>query len=172
MTTVTVFLGSVVGSIVTFFLGRYFLREWVLATAERNGLLVMTLLRLSPIVPYNVLGYLAGAATVTLPAYTMSLVAILPGTALFSYVGATASSLLDSCQKAEGGAVPHVVTAAGILFGVAAVAVTGHCTKQELRKVRRGRAGGGAPPRARCSRPRPSPLTSSRRTKRRRGRHE
>lgn len=60
-----------------------------------KGLRIFLLLRLSPIIPYNALNYMAGATAVTFRAYTLALIGLLPGTALYVFVGASAGSSME-----------------------------------------------------------------------------
>jgi hypothetical protein len=62
----------------------------------------MILLRLSPLIPYNALDYISGVTSIPLWDYSLALIGILPGTILFCFVGATASSLADGSLDASG----------------------------------------------------------------------
>lgn len=78
--------GSSVGQIIAFGIGRYLLREIVLSYLSRqfpkwtaidramvtDGWKLVTLLRLSPIAPWNVLNYALSVTSVPLTAYTVA----------------------------------------------------------------------------------------------------
>lgn len=92
---------SVLGSTLAFILARTWLRSWVTrwaASAPRfravdaavgaHGLRIVTLMRLSPIFPYNVLNYAFGATRIRLRDYVLgSFVGMLPGAVLYAYIG-------------------------------------------------------------------------------------
>merc|ERR1719182_984371 len=109
--TISVFVGASLGSIAAFLIGRYLLRDQVGkltkqysifealdAAVENNGLKIFCLLRLSPIVPFNVLNYVAGVSAITLRDYCLALFAMIPGTILYVFLGASAGSLVESGQ--------------------------------------------------------------------------
>ena len=90
--TAVVFVGASIGSILSFILGRYLLRDCVSKwldryslfkavdkTMEKKGFRIFCLLRLSPIIPYNALNYIAGATAVSFRDYTFALIGLLPG---------------------------------------------------------------------------------------------
>ena len=90
--TTVVFIGASIGSLLSFILGRYLLRDCVSKwldryslfkavdkTMEKKGFRIFCLLRLSPIIPYNALNYIAGATAVSFRDYTLALIGLLPG---------------------------------------------------------------------------------------------
>jgi uncharacterized membrane protein YdjX (TVP38/TMEM64 family) len=145
--TLAVFFGASSGAIVAFLLGRFLLRDWVSrwtkkytiflaldkALAEK-GFRIMALLRLSPIIPFNALNYIAGVTAVGFWSYVWSLFAILPGTLLYVFLGASAGSLTDSANSGDSMTVTIIVVVVGVVFGVMAVALTSYYARKELRK--------------------------------------
>jgi uncharacterized membrane protein YdjX (TVP38/TMEM64 family) len=94
--------GSTLGSVLCFLTARHLVRAAVerrLAASPRlaaldeafaaHGTLVVFLLRLSPIVPYNLLNYLLGATRVRLRDVLAGAVGMIPATLLFVGVGRT-----------------------------------------------------------------------------------
>jgi uncharacterized membrane protein YdjX (TVP38/TMEM64 family) len=146
--TVSVFFGASGGAIVAFLLGRYLLRDSVgrfskkytvlealdNALAER-GLRVMILLRLSPIIPFTAINYVAGVTAITFWSYTLALFAIIPGTVLYVFLGASAGSLAESANSDDNSTITIIVVVVGIIFGVLAVALTSYYARKELNKV-------------------------------------
>merc|ERR1712003_390883 len=137
--------GASAGAIVAFLLGRYLLRDWVktltikyplfeaVDTAlEDKGLRIMCLLRLSPIIPFNALNYIAGITAISLAAYTWAMIAILPGTILYVFLGATAGSLADSSQSSDNNTVKIVSIGVGSVFGMLAIPAVSYYAKKEL----------------------------------------
>ena len=146
--TLTVLLGASSGTICSFIIGRYLLRERVTSwtekyplfkatdkAMEKKGFRIMALLRLSPIIPFNALNYLAGTTAITFSAYSWANLFMLPGTALYCFVGASAGSLSDSTEQGDNNTVRIVSIVVGVIFGIAAVAVTGWYAKKELNKI-------------------------------------
>eukprot|EP00588_Corethron_pennatum_P024616 CAMPEP_0194321710 /NCGR_PEP_ID=MMETSP0171-20130528/17909_1 /TAXON_ID=218684 /ORGANISM="Corethron pennatum, Strain L29A3" /LENGTH=281 /DNA_ID=CAMNT_0039079713 /DNA_START=59 /DNA_END=904 /DNA_ORIENTATION=+ len=147
---VAVFVGASLGAIAAFLLGRYLLQEQVGKLAQKypvfeaidsalaeKGLLIFVLLRLSPIIPFNALNYLAGATRVSFRAYTTALIAILPGTSLYVFLGSSAGSLAnvgDGTNETDN-TTTIITIVAGIVFGVLAVGVSSYYAKQELNKI-------------------------------------
>lgn len=143
-----VFLGAASGAIVAFIIGRYLLREQMLkltkkyvifealeSALEKNGLRIFTLLRLSPIVPFNVINYVAGVTSVTFRDYVISLFAILPGTILYVFLGASAGSLTESAASGDNSTVSITVAVVGSLFGILSIVMTTRYAKSELNRV-------------------------------------
>jgi uncharacterized membrane protein YdjX (TVP38/TMEM64 family) len=145
--TIAVFVGASAGAILSFLVGRFLLRDCVAGLTKKfklfealdnamedKGFRILLLLRLSPVIyasPY--LNYGAGGMAVSFKAYVLSLVAILPATVMFVFLGASAGSLADS----SGGdsKTTTIVLVIGIIFSIFAVALTSYYARQELRKV-------------------------------------
>ncbi len=111
--TVYVFLGAVLGSTAAFLIARHVARPLVerrlkgtprFARLDRavaaNGRRIVLLLRLSPVLPYNLLNYALGLTNVRLTDYVLGSVAMLPGTLLYVYSG----SLIGDVAAVAGGA--------------------------------------------------------------------
>jgi len=149
LATTAVFFGAFSGSICSFLLGRYLFRDCVMRLAssypvfqavdralEGNGLKIMILLRLSPLIPYNALDYMSGITSVSLWSYSLALVAILPGVILFTFIGASASSLAASGEEAEKNETARIFTTIfGVAFAIIGVAVASYYSKVELDKI-------------------------------------
>ncbi|CAJ1962324.1 unnamed protein product [Cylindrotheca closterium] len=146
--SISSFLGAVAGSLVSFLLGRYFLSGWVsrmstkydtfqaLTTAmEEKGLRIMILLRLSPALPYNILNYLSAVTGISIMEYTVSLLALLPGTVLYVFLGASAGSLASTNESGNGSTTTTIVIVTSIVFGIAAIGLTSYYAKRELNKI-------------------------------------
>jgi uncharacterized membrane protein YdjX (TVP38/TMEM64 family) len=100
-------VGSTAGATAAFLVGRHLGRDWVRRrigerrtfagidrAIEREGLEVVLLLRLSPLVPFNALNYALALTGVRLRDYVLgSWVGMLPGTLLYVWLGAGARSL-------------------------------------------------------------------------------
>ena len=146
--TLAVFFGASAGAIVSFVIGRFLLRGWVSRLTQKytifnaldkalaqKGFRIMVLLRLSPIIPFNALNYIAGVTAVGFWEYVWALFAILPGTILYVFLGASAGSLTDSARSGDNLTITIIVIVTGVFFGVLAVAMTSYYARQELKQA-------------------------------------
>eukprot|EP00980_Cylindrotheca_fusiformis_P010926 scaffold2499_cov125-Cylindrotheca_fusiformis.AAC.17 len=147
--TLSTFVGACAGSMVSFLLGRYLLRDCVKKLSQKyeicealnvamneKGFRIMVLLRLSPVIPFNIINYIAGVTGITLLYYTISLLALLPGTVLYVFLGASAGSLANTSQSgSENAAVTTWVIVISVAMGILAIALTSYYAKKELNKI-------------------------------------
>jgi uncharacterized membrane protein YdjX (TVP38/TMEM64 family) len=132
---------SVLAATVAFLLGRTAARGWIAkrtdadprfravdAAIGRHGLKIVTLLRLSPVFPFNVLNYALGLTGVRLRDYVLgSFIGMLPGTFLYIYIG---SLVGDLAALTHGDATASAARQALSLIGLAAtVIVTVYVTR-------------------------------------------
>ena len=102
ISTLVVFIGASVGSIISFLIARYLLRsrfasmgekypifKAVNKAMEKEGLKIMLLLRLSPLIPFNAINYIVGTTDMKLRDYVIAEVGMIPGIVLFCYVSST-----------------------------------------------------------------------------------
>ena len=112
--SLVVFIGFSIGALLAFLVARHLLKElaqrqlhrWRITSAidkamEHEGLKVMVLLRLSPLIPYNVLNYIIAATSVTLRDYTVALGAMLPGVIAYVYLGGAVADAAASASGAD-----------------------------------------------------------------------
>jgi uncharacterized membrane protein YdjX (TVP38/TMEM64 family) len=101
-----VFVGALVGSTAAFLVGRYLARDRVEArirgdarfealdrSVGEQGLKLVFLLRLTPVMPYNLLNYALGLTRVRLTHYVLAGFGMLPGTLLYVYSGRVAGDI-------------------------------------------------------------------------------
>ena len=147
--TLSVFVGASTGAILSFLIARYVCREWakrlfhtfaifeaIDSCMADKGFRIMALLRLSPIVPFTPLNYIAGVTSISFWHNTLAMLFMLPGTVLYVFLGASAGSLADSAGS--GGSnktVTIVVIVLGTVFGIAAVWLTSYYARKELNHV-------------------------------------
>lgn len=122
-----VIVAATVGATLAFLVARYLVRDAVhdyLSRSKRlhaidqaiedDGWKIVALLRLSPVVPFNLQNYLFGATAIRLKPYVLaSFVGIMPGTLLYTYLGAAGKMAMSG----HGGG-----TMQWTLFGVGLVA--------------------------------------------------
>ncbi|MFW6060288.1 MAG: DUF547 domain-containing protein [Phycisphaeraceae bacterium] len=147
--TLAVSLGSNLGAALALLIGRYLARDKVSQWAKRNpkfgavdraiatgGWKIVALLRLSPAIPFNLQNYLYGLTPIRFwTAVLTSIVAMLPGTFLFVYIGylgrVGAETAAGTNEPASIG--KWVMLALGL---VATVAVTVYITRLAQRMLR------------------------------------
>lgn len=148
-----VFTGAVLGSSAAFALGRTVARErvtrWlardsraaaVLEAVGREGVKVVLLLRLSPVVPYNLLNYALGVSPLRYRDFAVGSIGMLPGTVLYTYYGKVVG---DVAALAAGTAAPrgpeyYVLLVVGLAATLAATVIVTRAAKRGLSQ-RRGR---------------------------------
>ena len=104
--TVYVFIGATIGACLAFLIARYVARGWVerkLAdeprfrqvdrAVGREGGKITALLRLSPLIPFNLLNYALGLTNVRFVHYLWACLAMLPGTFLYVFYGKAAGDI-------------------------------------------------------------------------------
>jgi hypothetical protein len=89
----------------------------------------MMLLRLSPIVPFNAINYVMAGTKISFRDYVFSLIGILPGTATYVFIGATAGSMIgfsdddnddDSKHSDDSEIIQTVALCIGIILALVA----------------------------------------------------
>ena len=109
--TLCTFVGCFLGGILSFFSGRFLCRVKVKEYAQRNrvaraietimekeGAKLIFLMRLSLIVPYNVSNLVFGAAAVSLKAYCVGTLGLIPMNLFYVYIGQTMSSIKEAVE--------------------------------------------------------------------------
>jgi uncharacterized membrane protein YdjX (TVP38/TMEM64 family) len=148
--TIFTLIGATLGASAAFLVARYVARgaiEHRIAdnprfvaidrAVGREGFKIVALLRLSPVVPFNLLNYSLGLTRVRFFQYFAASAAMLPGTLLYVYYGAAAESLASALGGgAKKGAGGWVLFGAGLLATVVVTAfvtrLAGRALKQEM----------------------------------------
>ncbi len=102
---------------------------------ETNGLKIMVLLRLSPLIPFNALDYISGITSISLRDYALALLAILPGAIVLCIAGASASSLSDRTSSNENSTIKIISIVVGLVSGGYGVYLASYYSKMELDRV-------------------------------------
>lgn len=129
--TVAAICGATIGATLAFVIARYIARGTISKRFARNkqftaidkaigkqGWKMVGLLRLSPLIPFNLSNYLFGLTAIELPSYIIaSFVGMLPGTLLYVYLGTVGKLGLEA--KSGGG---HRSPIEYVFFGLGLVA--------------------------------------------------
>ena len=158
--TVLVSPVSVVAATLAFQLGRTLARNWVATRAAGDarfravdqavgihGLRIVTLLRLSPLFPFNILNYTLGLTRVRRRDYVIgSAVGMLPGTFLYVYLGSLVVDVASlSGPSDQASAARRILSVAGF---AATVLVTVYVTRIARRALAKELATAGSEPEA------------------------
>jgi uncharacterized membrane protein YdjX (TVP38/TMEM64 family) len=138
---------SVAGATAAFLLGRTLLRDWAVRktqgspqlraierAVDREGFKLVLLLRLSPVIPFNVLNYALSLSNVRLATYVVaSAVGMLPATALYVYLGSLATTAAQLSGAGEGGGSSRTLLyAAGLAATIAAILIATRAARRAL----------------------------------------
>jgi uncharacterized membrane protein YdjX (TVP38/TMEM64 family) len=149
----TAMVGLVAGASAAFAVSRYLARGALLRwfghrptfraldrAVVRDGFAIITLTRLSPAVPFNVLNYLFGMTGVTGRKFLWaSVVGMLPGVVMHVYLGTVAHTLLDVAHgHVDAGAASLLILAFGVVATIFGTIVVGRATRRALREVTEG----------------------------------
>jgi len=107
--------GSTLGAALAFLVARFIARERVAAIAQRNekfreidsaigkqGAKLIFLLRLSPVIPFNLSNYLYGLTGVQFWPYVLaSWIGMMPGTLLYVYIGTAGQAAVSAAAGGE-----------------------------------------------------------------------
>jgi uncharacterized membrane protein YdjX (TVP38/TMEM64 family) len=97
-----------------------------------NGFRIVLLLRLSPVIPFNLLNYALGLTRVRFGTYLLaSFIGMLPGTFLYVYLGSAATSAAQLSQH-TGGSASRAAFWAGIAATIAVVFVLTRIARRAL----------------------------------------
>jgi uncharacterized membrane protein YdjX (TVP38/TMEM64 family) len=100
-----------------------------------SGFRVVLLLRLSPVIPFNLLNYALGLTSVRFHTYLLaSFLGMLPGTLLYVYLGSAAQSAAQLSEHASG-PLGSIAFWAGIAATVAVVAILTRIARRALERT-------------------------------------
>lgn len=140
--------GAVLGASLAFFVARYVARGVVeerIARSPRfaavneavaaNGRRIVFLLRLSPVVPFNVLNYALGVTRVRFVDYLIASAGMIPGTVLYVYYGTVAGTIATAASGAHVGRGRgyYALLVVGLVATVAATAVITRIASRALK---------------------------------------
>eukprot|EP00538_Stauroneis_constricta_P009145 CAMPEP_0119564364 /NCGR_PEP_ID=MMETSP1352-20130426/26736_1 /TAXON_ID=265584 /ORGANISM="Stauroneis constricta, Strain CCMP1120" /LENGTH=396 /DNA_ID=CAMNT_0007613117 /DNA_START=179 /DNA_END=1369 /DNA_ORIENTATION=- len=107
VSTAIAMLGSTLGAVTCFLLGRYLMRDqvrkWVRnypifdaidTAASENGMKIMAMLYLTPVLPLGLVSYMCGTTSMKLHAFTVAKIASLPLYLIYTFLGASAHAFI------------------------------------------------------------------------------
>lgn len=139
--------GAVIGASLAFLVARYLLRQNIEELTKKNprfraideaigknGWKIVGLLRLSPLIPFNLSNYFYGITSISFPAYVfVSAIGMIPGTLLYAYLGAIGQA------GVSGGTTTHskwqyVLLAIGLVATIAVTILVSRIARNALKK--------------------------------------
>ena len=146
----SVWIGATVGSCISMLLGRFVFIEWVNKQKQKyplikainiaiqsEGLLLIFLLRLCPVIPYNILNYLMGTTEIQFRDFMLGCVGMVPGVLVYVFIGTTISDLasLANGSKGKGEGLAIAFMTIGSTLACGGVLWTGHVAKRKLKEL-------------------------------------
>ena len=140
--------GAVIGATLAFLVGRYSLRENIEEITEKNprfaaideaigknGWKIVGLLRLSPLIPFNLSNYFYGITSISFGAYVLvSAVGMIPGTLLYAYLGAIGQAGISG-GPSQHDKWQYVLLAVGLIATIAVTILISRIAKKALKKT-------------------------------------
>ena len=147
--TISVFVGAWCGSVIAFVLGRYVFRDvsekWAAKyrvtkaldyAIKTEGLKVVLLLRLCPLVPFTFFNYIMGITGVSFFNYAVGGVGMLPGTIVYVFVGTTIGSIQDAASgNYDAGPAGLVLLIVGSILACVAIIYVSIMVKKYLNQA-------------------------------------
>jgi uncharacterized membrane protein YdjX (TVP38/TMEM64 family) len=147
--TLVVSPASVAGATLAFLIARYFARDWVTRrlkkypqaaaidrAIEKNGFKAVVLLRLQPVLPFNILNYALGLTSVRLRDYMLaSWIGMFPATVLYVYLGSVMNDISDLLRgRPNSGMAGRLLLWGGLAAIVVLVWWLGRIARKALRE--------------------------------------
>jgi len=112
VTTSLVVLSNQLGGIISFVLARFFMRRWIRRKLTRkvklfqaidmglkkNGFKLVFLMRMTPIMPYNVMNYMMGVTSLKMSDFNYGCLGMIPLTAINVYIGVQLDNINEIIQ--------------------------------------------------------------------------
>ncbi|KAF2077728.1 hypothetical protein CYY_000975 [Polysphondylium violaceum] len=148
--SVATVIGCDLGAIFSFIIGRTLTREWaetkmksnktysqIDIAVSKNGLLIIFLLRLSPVIPFGICNYIFGATNITFSKYWLATTAgLIPCTVAYTYFGSLMRSLTDIySDKSKESTDQLFLIGIAIILTTAIIVVITVVTKRTLKKA-------------------------------------
>ena len=145
--TLVALTGAVIGATLAFIVARYFVRKNIEDYAKKNarfqaideaigknGWKIIGLLRLSPLIPFNLSNYFYGITAVSLKAYVaISAVGMIPGTLLYAYLGAIGKAGIAG-EKTQHSSAQYILLGVGLVATIAVTILVSRIAKNALKK--------------------------------------
>jgi len=138
-------LGTSIGSIAAFFLGRYLFKDCLAPSVQKykilkvldkamgqHGFRIMVLLHLNPVSPFSILNFVCGSLSIRGRDYFLASVGTTPGVILYCFLGASAQNITALEHAGEDRTVTIITIVVGLIAGIALVKFMATYAKKEL----------------------------------------
>ena len=146
--TLVALTGAIIGATLAFLIARYLLRRNIEELTRKNprfraideaigknGWKIVGLLRLSPLIPFNLSNYFYGITSISFGAYVaVSAIGMIPGTLLYAYLGAIGQAGLSG-GTAQHSKWQYVFLGVGLVATVAVTILVSRIAKNALKKT-------------------------------------
>lgn len=147
--TAVALTGAIIGASLPFLCGRHLVRKRVEAATKKNkkfaaideaiekqGWKIIGLLRLSPLIPFNLSNYFYGITAIKFwPYFLASLVGMIPGTLLYAYLGAVGQAGLGGEEQGGGGWLKWLFFGLGLVATIIVTVIVSRAAKAALKKT-------------------------------------
>ncbi len=145
--TLVALCGAVIGAALAFLVARYLLRQNIQELTQKNprfaaideaigknGWKIVGLLRLSPLIPFNLSNYFYGITSISFGSYVLvSAVGMIPGTLLYAYLGAIGQAGISG-GASQSNKWQYVLLAVGLIATIAVTILVSRIAKNALKK--------------------------------------
>ena len=139
--------GALIGASMAFLIARYFLRRNIEEITKKNprfaaideaigknGWKIVGLLRLSPLIPFNLSNYFYGITSISFRAYVLvSAFGMIPGTLLYAYLGAIGQAGVSGGTSAHS-KWQYVLLGVGLVATIAVTILISRIARNALKK--------------------------------------
>ena len=145
----SVWIGASVGATIAMLLGRFVFKEFVTKLSmkyplikaidkaiDTEGLKLIILLRLCPLIPFNAMNYLMGITSIQTRHYIIGNTGMIPGTLTYVFIGTTISDIADAVQgKNDQGTLIFVLLIVGSILACIGIIQVSIVAKRYLNEL-------------------------------------
>ena len=107
---------------------------------ESEGLKLIILLRLCPLIPFTILNYLMGGTAISINKYILGSFGMIPGTIVYVFIGTTISSIADAASGNTSGNGNNkililVLIIVGSILACAGIVYVSIVAKKKLKEI-------------------------------------
>ena len=145
--TLVALAGAIIGATLAFLVARYLLRQNIEEITKKNprfgaidqaigrqGWKIVGLLRLSPLIPFNLSNYFYGITSIGFVEYVVvSAIGMIPGTLLYAYLGAVGQASVSG-GAAERSPLQYVLLGVGLIATIVVTVFVSRIARKALKK--------------------------------------
>jgi uncharacterized membrane protein YdjX (TVP38/TMEM64 family) len=146
--TLVALAGAILGSSLAFLVARYLLRQNIEEMTKKNprfraideaigknGWKIVGLLRLSPLIPFNLSNYFYGITSISFVSYVaVSAIGMIPGTLMYAYLGAIGQASVSG-ETSQRSPWQYLLLGIGLVATIAVTILVSRIAKNALKKT-------------------------------------